>query len=462
MNKTTIMALAAAILLSFGLPAVAEPTGRFAVVSDIHFDPFDPPDITRRLADAEPADWAAILDTIKTQAVSGYGSDTNHALFRSALAAVAEVAADADFVIVPGDFLAHGFQKKAAAALGVSSGSDAVADLAEKTTNYVAGALRAALPDKPLILALGNDDAACGDYELTPGGPFLAATAETIRDMLGPEALDPDFDTTYSDGGYYAVGHPTLPGTTVLVVNDVLWSERYRDACSDRGDDAGARMLDWLEQHLERAQAADERIWLVRHIPAGIDAYSTLHSKGGTCASQVVPYLRQPYANWFAALMRKYAWIVQVSLAGHIHHDTYRLWTGADGAALGVDKVVPAISPVFGQNPGFQVFDYDTGSGTLADFETWYLTNLAAASLETPGDWKREYVFTEAYWQPDYSVGSVAAVWRSLVEGDAMRETFARLYPVGHGEISPDDLPAYVCAIGHIDRPGFTACHCAR
>lgn len=458
--------VAAGIFLSCVPKTTAEQTiasaGTFAVVSDIHFNPFDPPELAGKLAAAEPDAWDAILGAIENQAVASYGSDTNHALFQSALRALAETAADVDFVLVPGDFLVHDFQKKAEAALGVDGDSAAVRDMAGKTANYVAAALRAALPDTPLVLALGNDDSACGDYQLTPGGPFLTATAGTIRDLLGRHALDPAFDTTYRDGGYYAVGHPTLPDTTVLAVNDVLWSERYRDACSDQGDAAGARMLAWLERQLDSARTDGKKIWLIRHIPVGIDAFSTLHSRGDSCAAQVVPFLRQPYANWFPALLRKYAGVVQVSLAAHIHRDSYRLLADADGVAVGADKLVPAISPIFGQNPGFQIFSYDTESGDVTDFETWYLSNIETASLKTPGDWKREYVFTQAYGQPGYSVSAVEAVWRNLVDGGDLTEAFARLYRVDHGAVSVDDLPAYLCAIGHVDQPAFTACHCGR
>src|SRR5215213_1184109 len=91
--------------------------GTFAVISDIHFDPF-----------ARPED----------QATSRIGEDTNQALLTSGLATFARAMARADFAIVPGDLLAHGFNAKAAAALGVDPSSAAVDDMAAKTTLVVA------------------------------------------------------------------------------------------------------------------------------------------------------------------------------------------------------------------------------------------------------------------------------------------------------------------------------------
>ena len=108
---------------------------------------------------------------------------------------------------------------------------------------YVADALRTALPDRPILIALGNNDFECGDYQLEPGGAFLASMSNTVRDLAGADRLAPDFNQTFQAGGYYAMRHPTLADVTILVVNDVLWSTDYQDTCgtdgaeNSRGDD---------------------------------------------------------------------------------------------------------------------------------------------------------------------------------------------------------------------------------
>src|SRR5690606_25370115 len=110
-----------------------------------------------------------------------------------------------------------------------------------------------------------------------------------------------------------------------------------------------------------------------------------------------------------------------------------------------------AISPIFGQTPGYQVFTYDRASGVPADFSTWSLANGEAAS-PTSAEWRLEYTFTEAYAQPAYTPAAVEAIWKGLSEDGEDRETFRRLYPVSRGELDDDTLPAYACAIGHLDR----------
>jgi hypothetical protein len=104
-----------------------------------------------------------------------------------------------------------------------------------------------ALPGKPILLSLGNNDSSCGDYKIDPGGAYLAATREAVRSLAGAHLLAADFDETYSAGGYYAARHPTLADTTVVVLDDVLWSDEYDNACGTGGLEAATAMMTWLE-----------------------------------------------------------------------------------------------------------------------------------------------------------------------------------------------------------------------
>ncbi|MEX0698063.1 MAG: metallophosphoesterase, partial [Dongiaceae bacterium] len=358
MARHALAAVLALLASALSAPAAAE-TGTFLHVSDIHFDPFVPAASAPQLPATDIEDWAEHLAADPDQSFAKYGSDTNYALFASSLAAIAKAGADADFIIVTGDLLSHGFQASAAKTMGLAEGSAANDAFAVRTSLFVAESLKAALPDKPILLSLGNNDSSCGDYKLDPGGPYLAATREAVRSLAGADLGAADFDETYLAGGYYAARHPTLVDTTVVVLDDVLWSDEYENDCGTGGLEAATAMMTWLETQLADAKAAGGRIWLMHHIPVGLDAYATAHSKEATCAARIVPLLKEPFGSTYVRLLAEYGDVVVASFTGHLHFDDYRLLRDVSGTVTGVEKVAPAISPIFGQNPGFLTFTYD-------------------------------------------------------------------------------------------------------
>jgi hypothetical protein len=453
-------AVLVAFVLTFGPgEARAEPSGTFALISDIHFDPFDPDGLAKTLAVTDAEDWMARFAALPPGPASQYGKDTNHVLLSSALAAIAEAAASADFAIVGGDLLSHEFEDDTARALGVPLGSAAQRDFSKRTTIFVAEALGEAFAGKPVILALGNNDSDCGDYEIEPGGGYLAATRGTVRNLVGADLAAADFDATYAAGGYYAARHPTVANTLILVVNDILWSERYQDACGKDGIAAAQTQMDWLKTTLAAQKTSGGRVWMVHHIPWGIDPYSTEHSKAETCPARVVPFMKDDFAAGFLGLVRQYADIIDTSVSGHVHFDDYRLLLDDAGKPTQIDKVAPAISPIFGQNPGFQMFTYDVATGEPKDFATITLANLPDLS-PTNADWREEYTFSKAYGLPGYSVDSVAALWNGLGQGGQIRAAYLDHYNLGHGTLAEADLKGYACAMAFLDPGSYSACYC--
>jgi len=97
---TLASALARAGLIA-SVPSVrgAEGSGTFVVITDFHFNPFEPPELATALAGSAPAAWPATFTSAKDQAMSRTGEDTNHALLASSLAAFAKAAASADFAM---------------------------------------------------------------------------------------------------------------------------------------------------------------------------------------------------------------------------------------------------------------------------------------------------------------------------------------------------------------------------
>jgi sphingomyelin phosphodiesterase acid-like 3 len=458
-----LVALAWAALASALIPAMAQPAaGRILIATDLHFDPMADPALVDRLSAADPGKWPAILDGAADKNLGHYGADTNWRLLRSTLRQMKVVLPDPAVVLLPGDFLAHGFRRAFDAAARRHSDADYRA-FVDKTMQFLAGEIAREFPGRPILPALGNNDSDCGDYRLEPDGRFLAETLPILRRLLGAAAGE-DVARDWTRYGNYGVVLPGLPGLRVIVVDTVFFSRLYRNRCGRPGQpDPGRATLAWLGHELQKAQQAGIKVWLVYHIPPGADAYAAV--RAGHCPEAFVPLWKEAYAEPFDALMRRYAGTIAATFAGHLHMDDFRLIPTGDGSAAFV-LITPAVSPIFGQNPAFRTVSFDKAGGLL-DGTTYDLANLTTAGAGTPAAWQAEYAFTREWGLPRLDAASLARLARLIAERPAVRERWRQLYATS----SPiywrllamlGDRPARAlrCAATHLSPQDFDRCYC--
>jgi sphingomyelin phosphodiesterase acid-like 3 len=460
------VALAAALLIFPTAPvqgAATEAVGptQFLMMSDLHFDPMADPKLVDRLSAAEPEEWRAIFESSDNKTPARYGADSNWPLLSSALHQTKVTLPNPGFVILPGDFLAHNFRRQFDAASADHS-DPAHRMFVRKTMQFLALQLEQTFPEAPILPALGNDDSYCGNYQLQPQGLFLADTLPIIRGMVGPLG-SPGFEQNWISYGNYSV---TVRGLRLIFPNTVFFSTNYRNACGSADDaDPGSATIAWLETELAAAQQAQQRVWLVYHIPPGVDGFATL--RRGSCPDRIVPMWKQTYAEPFYALMRRYSDNVVASFAGHIHMDDFRLLGGNDGY-YGFVLVTPALSPIYGQNPAFRTVIFDASGGIL-DQTTYELANLLdVADRGAPPVWRAEYTFTQVWQLPRIDLASLTQLYAMIATVPADRDRWRQFLPVSSpvywptnlGEAATQAALAYRCADGHVLLPEYGHCYC--
>lgn len=444
-------------------PAIA---GQVLVMSDLHFDPMADPQLVDQLAAAEPELWSAVLDSSDGRSLGRYGRDSNWMLLRSAFRQMAATQPKPSFVLISGDLLAHGFRREFDAA--ASNHSDAAYRIfVRKTMQFLGQQLEQTFPATPIIPALGNNDEECGDYQLQPGGPFLVDTLPILRRLVGA-AGGPGFDRDWQSYGNYSA---RVSGIRLLSTNTNFLSVHYRNACGSAADgDPGRATLAWLEAELAAAKQAGERVWLLYHIPPGIDGYATLRQ--GACPGTMIPMWNQAYAEAFFPLLRRYADTVVASFAGHTHMDDFRLIADAEGR-YGFALITPAVSPIFGQNPAFRTVTYDAAGGIL-DQTTYDLTNLLQATTAAggvPPEWRAEYTFTRQWSLPKVDLPSLDRLYSLITDAPVERESWHMIFPVsspvywapfsaGSGQLAPA-VRAFRCASGNVALSDYGQCYCS-
>lgn len=448
-------------------------TVQAVLVSDIHFEPFRDPEKSIQLAAAPAAQWKAILAgpgsadrearfASLEKACPTRGEDTTYKLFDSSLRAIASNAATAKFVTVSGDLIAHSFTCKFNAVFpGAKPGE--YQTFVEKTIEFVVNALRGALPGVPVYAGLGNNDSDCGDYELDANSAFLAAIGQVFAADL-PASEKNQAESDFAAGGYMNVPlPPPFVHTRLVLLDDIFMSRRYQ-TCGGKTDSApAAAQIAWLERQLNDARRNKENIWVMAHIPPGVDAYSTATKGKNICAGDEPTMFLSSEA--LPEAMAKNGDVIKLAIFAHTHMDELRSLEPANaepeekGVAV---KMVASISPVDGNNPSFTVAEIDPDSATLKDYKVFVASNQTGVGTT----WTEEYDFARAYNKTEFSAASIKSLIADFgADPSAQTEKsqkFIRSY--GSGETLRElqlFWPIYVCSLKNDAGDAFAACACA-
>ncbi len=445
------------------------------MLSDLHFDPYHDPAKLSRLRATPVEGWAEILDAPASpkqaadfsalqMACKARGEDSSWNVLVDSLRAAHRQQPKPLFVTVSGDLLVHGFDCRLKTLLPNSTAEDAT-QFAEKTIAFVALAMRHVFPGTPVFLALGNNDSGCTDYKESPGSAFLKSAAQSfaadVPDKTKQRAILQDF----SELGDYDVAMPAPMQHARMLVMQNLFQSRYYAGCGGKHDPkAAADQIAWLRERLATARQKHEAVWVMAHIPPGVDVYSSFHkfvlNPAGVCSVKEPAELLGSDA--FVDTLTDFADVVRLAIFAHTHMDEMKLLHNDAGADIPA-KLVPSVSPVNGNTPAYVVGRVNPVTATLMDYSVY-------ARGTASGVWSEEYDYRELYGMPDYSASSVKKLTASLAgdtSGDSeLSRKYARwfypgdpgLYALGLHQI----WPAYACATKENGGKAFHDCMCPR
>jgi sphingomyelin phosphodiesterase acid-like 3 len=444
------------------------------MLSDLHFDPLHDPAKASRLAAANVDQWDAILNDAPSEhqaeefaavqsACKARGVDTDFALLNASLIGAQRQAKGLGYVTVTGDLLVHGFDCRYRFAMHSDEG---YAAFAEKTAIYVMHRVEAVFPTVPVYIALGNNDSSCGDYKMGEHDRFLHATSGAIVAGLrgASEAEVKQAREDYETNGYFGVTLKTPRRTRLLAIDDIYLSTKYAECSGDKDSAAADAALAWLDRELTAAKERGEKVWVIGHIPPGVDVYSTVMSKAGKLGKDVCggADVKMFLANdRLADTLVKHADVVRLALFAHTHSDELRLLKAEDGAGGRVPlKMVASISPVNGNRPTFTLAQVDASSAGLKDYTVYEASN--ATGVDTT--WSREYSFDEMYHVAEFSTATLAELIDQFHADPDSEKPASRAYEVnftpGMFPVLALAWPQYACALEHATAAGYKACTC--
>jgi len=455
-----------------GKPAAA--TVPALMLSDIHFEPFFDPGKAMQLAAAPVGAWKGILAgapladreqrfAALEQTCQTRGEDTSFSLLESSLQAMRKDAAGARFVAVSGDLIAHAFDCKFGAVFPHAAAADYQA-FVEKTLDFVMEEVDGAFPGVPVYWALGNNDSGCGDYKLDSNSEFLATVGEEATKTF-PADERKSAGETFAAGGYYSVRLPEpVENTRLLVLDDLFMSSKYT-TCGGRADASGAEtQLAWLAQQLADARRKGEKVWVMAHIPPGVDGHASAARMDQLCGARGPRMFLG--SEKLAEVLAANSDVVKLAIFAHTHMDEVRILKAEKGAqdfAAGPGaavKMVSSISPINGNAPSFTVAHVVAKTAGLKDFR------VIAASNSTGVDtaWHEEYDWGKTYGAAEFSAATVGKVIADF-EADPGANTDASRAYINNFDVGSSPLlgliwPQYVCALRNDSAQSFKDCVC--
>ena len=446
-------------------------TIRALLISDIHFDPFHDPGKARQLESAPASAWEAILSTAAStdqqrkfdalqQRCHAKGVDTPPALLRSVVTAMKAKVADAKFAIVSGDLVVHDFTCRYQA-LFPDASPGAYQAFVLKTVRYVLGDLRSAFPGVAIYAALGNNDSGCADYQLDPNSGFFASAGGIVASGLPAAERQTANREFAAEGNYSVTMAEPMRNTRLIVLDDTFLSPKYK-TCAGKKDSTGPDdEIAWLKSQLADARQAGQRVWVMGHIPPGIDPPSTALKFRDVCGGQApVMFLT---SDEIPELLVEYADVVKLGIFAHTHMDEFRLLRPeAKGALGGVPvKMIPSVSPVHGNNPSFTVASINPSSASMQDYTVVTASNLTG--IETK--WTPEYNYASAYHQTEFSPFALNAMIDKFRADNKSAlpesENYLRNYfPGDRAALLRPFWMQYTCALKNYTARGYAACVC--
>lgn len=186
-----------------------------------------------------------------------------------------------------------------------------------------------------------------------------------------------------------------FPGLRVISFNTDFWYRGNSFAFIHTSNPDYSGTLRWVTDELQRAEDANERVWIVGHVLPGWDAYSSMDRP----------------TNLFYQIVTRYQHTIAHMFFAHSHEDTFSVfYANSNGnsssastetsKAVGISLFSPSVTPLTNMNPGIRVLEVDPQTYEIMDYHQYY-TPLQDVQNKTSTDtglvWYHLYSARETY-----------------------------------------------------------------
>ncbi|KAI9912126.1 hypothetical protein PsorP6_009257 [Peronosclerospora sorghi] len=260
---------------------------------------------------------------------------------------------------------------------------------------------------------LGNADAN-PDYHMEvtnqeiETNPSIELISKVWEDSLSVSNMD-----LLNRRGY--LSYPLDPKLDVITLNTVPYSPHHVPDTSHELDPFG--QFAWLKKTLAKLRDAGKFAFLAGHIPPIVDSY------GGD------PQWHTKYIVEYKKIVGHYADVIKAQLFGHVHSVEFRVPVTSLESAIDNGNafqlppmyISGSISPLFGNNPSFILWEYDHETYEMVDY-TVYASNIKEVAPQL--EWKVLFKASEAYGLTSLARTELAAFLRRAQQNGSVVEVY--------------------------------------
>lgn len=398
------------LTFSTNIPNVrCEETRQFLWLTDIHLDPYYGTEAAAGLF-GSGCDKSSVIEEYPH---GKQGCDAPYSLVMDAMQQVMEeLDGNVDFAVVTGDFCRHANDKL----------DDPIVDT-ERILSNVSQIFKSTLVSSSgtplsIVPSLGNNDIT-PDYFLDLDNP--SALLDMATSGFGP-LFESDYErSTFAKGGYLV--RNVTDRITVISLNTIVYSVSHNPDQSQVLDPFG--QFTWLDEQLRLAWEQQRFVYIIGHVPPAMGSFR--HSQ----------LWHDHYLRRYYTILADYTYnatnsevpspVVAGQFFGHLHSDEIRLIpAGLDtnpGTISWPLLLSASLTPIYGGNPSFRLATYNTNSGFLLNYDTYYVDLKQGSTNDQTSTWKKEQSFQESFGVKDLSPTSLQQMIVEMNESIAVNNS---------------------------------------
>ncbi|TNV78753.1 hypothetical protein FGO68_gene3108 [Halteria grandinella] len=358
-----------------------------------------------------------------------------------------------DAILVQGDHIVH----------GLSTASTATNNwpVQKAMMERLVELLKTKFPTKPIYLCIGNNDVL----------QHYQAAADADKAMYYGDLLDMWFTNVPTNaalassvtssmlsGGYYTVDLTTNLG--LIVLNTIHFSVRNNADLS-----TATTQLSWLSDILTNAPA-NKKYLISMHIPPSMFFFQSLED-----------FWRQTYKDIFSQIITDNRDKIHMILGAHIHQADIRAPLSTTQPTLKPIPLIltPSVSPIYYNNPGYSIMDFDQNNGYSTSLVNWRFFQLYEYTLTRTLSTSFITTDPQALFNVHFSDAATIQTLQTRLSRDAQlfgvylaaKMGYRWLFQQGGGLFYPLAKVAgkmetfqqnYVCAMRYMDVAGYDGC----